>query len=99
MFFEITESELNQVYTSYFEPEGPLRLKIIPSKQKKKYLALVHICRLFEKGKQYSEKEVNEILIDVYFDYVSLRRSLIDYKFMERTTDGRAYWVIDNERN
>ncbi len=97
MFFEVIESELEQVFLSYFEPVGPLRLKIIPSKQKKKYLALIYISRLFEKGIHYSEKEVNEILIDVYFDYVSLRRDLIDYKFMERTKDGKAYWVKENE--
>lgn len=97
MFFEYTEEELAQVFISYFEQEKPLKLKMMPAKEKKKYLALIYIVRLFEIEINYSEKEVNEILIDVYYDYVSLRRYLVDYQFLKRTTDGRKYWVNVNE--
>lgn len=45
----------------------------------------------FEAGKTYSEKEVNEILKTVHADFVSLRRHLIEYGFMNRHNDGSEY--------
>jgi hypothetical protein len=54
---------------------------------------LEEISKNFSKGKTYSEKEVNRILQRVYEDYVSLRRALVEYGFIERTNDGRKYWL------
>ena len=46
----------------------------------------------FEPGRTYTEKEVNGILRDIFDDYVTLRRYLIEYGFLERTRDCRTYW-------
>ncbi len=91
--FAITEEENDAILRAYFPegPEGPL--KEFPKKEKRKVAILRHILRRFDPAKTYTEKEVNQILKTVYDDYVTLRRYLIDYGFMDRHADGSAYWV------
>ena len=90
--FEFTDMELEKIKTGYFESITPLKLRLFPPKQKKKYIVLKVIMTVIE-DKTYSEKELNAILEDIYPDYVTIRRALIDYRLMERTTDGRKYWI------
>ncbi|MFE0442266.1 MULTISPECIES: DUF2087 domain-containing protein [Aerococcus] len=45
------------------------------------------------KNRIYSEKEVNEILKPIYTDFAIIRRSLIDYGFMEHNQDCTEYWI------
>jgi len=47
----------------------------------------------FDSSEKYTEKEVNQILESVYPDFVTLRRYLIEYGFLDRTADGSKYWV------
>jgi len=47
----------------------------------------------FQPGKNYSESEVNDTLKLYYEDYVTVRRYLIQYKFMNRDKTGDSYWV------
>ncbi|MCI1580038.1 MAG: DUF2087 domain-containing protein, partial [Clostridium beijerinckii] len=68
-------------------------LKSYPAREKKKIIVLEEISRNFSKGKQYSEKEINRILKRVYEDYVTIRRALIEYGFIERKKDGSSYWI------
>ncbi|WP_434060193.1 DUF2087 domain-containing protein [Peribacillus simplex] len=49
----------------------------------------------FQKGKYYTEKEVNEVLKDIFDDFVMIRRYLIDYKLLNRNKEGTRYWVVD----
>lgn len=53
----------------------------------------------FEANQQYSEKEVNAIIqaIILFEDYVLIRRELIDFGYLGRTNDGRAYWLVNRE--
>ena len=44
-------------------------------------------------GVRYSEKKVNEILLHYSDDTARLRRSLVDFGFMDRQGGGRDYWV------
>ena len=79
-----------------FSSMSPLVLKTFDFKKKreeKRILILKTIVGQFEKGKKYTNKEVDAILKEIYDDYVTIRRSLIDYGFMERTGDNREYWV------
>lgn len=50
----------------------------------------------FESDKKYTEKEVNEIIKYwiLFEDYVLLRRELVDYHYLDRTSDGRSYWRV-----
>lgn len=40
-----------------------------------------------------TEKDINKILKRVYEDYVTIRRALIEYGFIERSNDCSTYWV------
>ena len=91
--FIITQEESEKVLKTYFKNGLDGGIDSIPSKEKKKIIILQLIIKRFELGKTYSEKEVNTILKTVNVDYVSLRRYLIEYGFMDRTDDGSSYWV------
>lgn len=47
----------------------------------------------FDKNYEYSEKEVNRILQRMYDDYVTLRRALVEYGFLDRSNDCSVYRV------
>ena len=90
--YEITQQEEQKILSTVFASMQPLRLKTFPPKEKKKVVILRTIAKEFEEGIRYSEVQVNEILKDIYPDYVTLRRYLIEYDYLERTRDGSAYW-------
>ncbi|MTV49971.1 DUF2087 domain-containing protein [Heliobacillus mobilis] len=89
----ITEAEAEKVLRSCFKEglEGPLTR--FPDKEKRRIIILNHLIRKFAQNRKYNEKEVNEIIKEVYPDYAIIRRCFIDYGFMERADDGSAYWV------
>lgn len=91
--YSIEKNEREKVLSTYFKNGLDGGIDTIPSKEKKKLIILQHILMRFENGKHYSEKEVNEILKTVHEDFVSLRRHLIEYGFMERNDDGSEYWL------
>lgn len=66
------------------------RLTQIPAQQKKKQVILEHIVTEFEPRREYSEREVNHILLDFNEDYASLRRFLIEFNLLKR--EGTRYW-------
>lgn len=76
----------------YFKEDN--KLKQWPSKKQNKLLVLEFLSGLFEQGKTYSEKEVNEILnrVHTFNDAPLLRRELFDNGFLDRTRDCRQYW-------
>ncbi len=91
----ITEEEKQHIVETFFSSTHPLVLKSFSPKEKKKVVILGKIAEQFEYGKKYSECEVNEILKPIYDDYMTVRRYLIMYGFMERTRDGRQYWLTN----
>ena len=91
--YVITEQEKEHILETSFTSLKPLKLKAFSPKEKKKVVILVKIAEQFERGKKYSEKEVNQILAAIYHDYVTLRRYLVMYGFMERMKDGSKYWL------
>ncbi|AUD65280.1 hypothetical protein BK011_06110 [Tenericutes bacterium MZ-XQ] len=97
MSFEITEKDFKEAEQRYIDTLNPLVLKVFPAKEKKKYVLLTYIIKLFKKGIQYTEKEINEILKPVYEDYVIIRRYLVDYDFLDRLDNGKAYWVKEKK--
>ena len=75
----------------YFQNE---KLHVWPSKRAVRAKVINHFGSLFEIGRIYSEKEINNILLDnhSFNDPVFLRRELIDMGILSRTEDGRQYW-------
>lgn len=66
------------------------RLVHMPTKRNKRLDLLDHLAQQFEPGRRYSEREVNALLVQVSQDYVTLRRYLVDERFLDRA-DGE-YW-------
>lgn len=94
--YNMTEAENEKILEKYFIHglNGPI--KSFDMKEKNKLVILRQIVKRFEKSRIYSEKEVNEILKNAYEDFVTLRRYLIEYGFMDRKPDGSQYWLKDN---
>ncbi len=90
--FEITEEERQKLMKQLFCSLEPLKLKTFPPKAKKKVVILAAIAEKFERGRKYTEKEVNAIIKDIFDDYVTIRRFLIMYGHLDRTRDGSEYW-------
>lgn len=95
--FDITELDILKVKETLLISRNPLKIKLFPAKEKRKYILLGMMCLLFDKEKKYNEKEVNDILREIYDDYATLRRYLIIYRFLDRTPDGSSYWVIADQ--
>ena len=90
--YGITEAEKKKTISTYFDETGALRQ--LPAREKKKIIVLCEIIRNFKPGQVYSEAEVNRVLKRIYeTDYVSIRRYLIEYGFMDRSDDCSAYRV------
>lgn len=70
-------------------PNG--HLKTIPAQRKKLLIILRWIVRDFDIGKQYTEKEVNQILARYHEDTASLRREMIGSHLLARKPEG-VYW-------
>lgn len=90
--YVITEEEERTILDNVFLSLEPLKLKVFSKKEKKKIVILRRIAAEFRPGVQYTEPQVNDILREIWHDFVTVRRYLIEYGYMERTRDGSAYW-------
>jgi hypothetical protein len=66
------------------------RLTEVPMKESKRRIVLERIAIEFEPGRRYDEKEVNVIVGRFFNDYATIRRYLVDEKFLDR--DHGEYW-------
>lgn len=91
--FAITTAENEAIIKRYFPegPDGPL--SEFPTKEKRRVIIIAQLAKRFETGRKYTEEEVNTILKAAFHDYVTLRRYLIEYGFLDRLADGSSYWV------
>ncbi len=69
-----------------------------PKKKLEKEAVLKYLHTKFEVGKTYTEQEVNTIITKwhLFSDYALLRRELFNHYLLERTPDGRQYWVCES---
>ncbi len=95
--YKLTTDENEKLLKNLFVhgPKGPI--KSFAVREKNKLVILREICKRFESNRTYSEKEVNEILKTAHEDFVTLRRYMIEYGFMERKDDGSQYWIKTEE--
>ena len=66
------------------------RLTQIPTQHAKRLVVLDHICRVFDIGVRYPEREVNAMLRAFHPDYAALRRYLVEDGFLSR--EANIYW-------
>ncbi|MBF4693984.1 DUF2087 domain-containing protein [Fusibacter ferrireducens] len=91
--YQVTTEEANDILKHMFTSLEPLKLKTFSTKEKKKLVILKQIAATLDPQKHYTEKELNTILKAIYPDFVTLRRYLIEYGFMDRSKDGAEYWL------
>jgi len=87
-----TEKEESAILKKCFSSEDPLILYKFPKKEKDKLIILKKIALLFTIERKYSEAEVNAIIEKIYGDFATIRRYLIEYKFLNRKNDCSEYW-------
>lgn len=83
---------------AYFDGD---KLRIFPRKWRMKLEVLNYLMTFFPQDKKatFTEKEVNAILFQHCQDYVTIRRALIDFQYLQRQDDGGLYWVKHYERS
>jgi ArsR family transcriptional regulator, arsenate/arsenite/antimonite-responsive transcriptional repressor len=69
----------------------------IPAQKQKRWIVFEQILNEFEFGKDYTEKEVNEIIQKYNMDYCSIRRSFIEENVMNRKD--YVYSITENYDN
>ncbi|MGG1514185.1 metalloregulator ArsR/SmtB family transcription factor [Paenibacillus oryzisoli] len=78
-----SQASLEQsVLRNFFTQDG--KLKHIPAQLKKKLIVLTHLAGQLEKGRSYTEKELNQWIERFHPDFATLRRELIMHHFMYR---------------
>ena len=66
------------------------RLTKLPAQHKKRWIVYEEILGLFEPGRRYQERELNELIQTVFDDYCTVRRELVDEGALRR--EDRVYW-------
>lgn len=91
--YAITAEEQKKILEKYFSGglKGPLNK--FPPKEKQRIVVLRSIAERLDSNTTYSENQLNEILKEIYEDYVLVRRYLIEYALLDRKADGSAYWI------
>jgi hypothetical protein len=98
--YKITEDENVKILRKYFSQGVRGKLKTFTMQEKHKIVVLREIVKRFDAGRIYTERELNEILKDIYEDdYVAIRRYLIEYGFMDRKKDCSEYWIKEISDN
>ena len=83
---------MEEVKIKYFKND---KLMMIPKKEKHKLLVLQIVLEMLKaKSLEFTEKELNEAIKEIYPDYSLIRRYLVDYKFLERDNYGRMYKIV-----
>ncbi|WP_040203734.1 DUF2087 domain-containing protein [Neobacillus jeddahensis] len=91
--YAITAEEQAQILQKFLPDGGTGRLTTFPPKEKQRLVVLREMTKHLESKRNYSEKELNQILMTIYDDYVMIRRYLIEYGLIDRTADGSQYWL------
>ena len=83
---------MEEVKIKYFKNN---KLMTIPKKEKNKIPVLQIVLEMLkERSFEFTEKELNEAIKEIYLDYSLIRRYLVDYKFLERDNYGRIYKIV-----
>lgn len=83
--------DLGHILRNFLDAAG--KLTAFPAKRKMKYYALFYLAAKFEAGRDYTEREVNDLLLDwhTFADPATLRRELYNARFLDRSLDGKVY--------
>ena len=87
--------ELEYILRNFLDAAG--KLTAFPAKRKMKVYALFYLAGKFEAEREYTEREVNDLLLDwhSFADPATLRRELYEYRFLHRSRDGKVYRLAE----
>ena len=88
---------MKEILKSFLDSEG--RLTAYPSKRKMKLYALIYIAEKIEKGRVFTEKEINAVLNNwhTFDDPATLRRELYTHRFLDRDSCGKEYKIEEHQ--
>ena len=91
--------EYEKKLQKYYNEEG--KLIQYPTKRPMREIALTRIAEHFEADRDYTEKEVNEIIRSciAFTDVELIRREMFQYRFIGRLRDGSKYWLEKDKIN
>jgi hypothetical protein len=78
-----------KVLRDFFDGE---RLKEIPASRKKREVVLRQLATKFKPGKRYTERQVNQVLLQHHPDPATLRRELVGASLLQR--EQSVYWRL-----
>ncbi|WP_091190048.1 metalloregulator ArsR/SmtB family transcription factor [Paenibacillus catalpae] len=82
---EELERMKQSVIKNFFTASG--QLKSIPAQLKKKLIVLEFMVSKLEKGRKYTEKELNAFIKGYHEDFATIRREFIMHQFMFRENE------------
>jgi RimJ/RimL family protein N-acetyltransferase len=94
--FEVSPTEVKTVLTTFCSSLDPLILTPLPAREKHKWILIAAVSREFEPQREYSEKEIMAVLKPMNPDPITIRRYLVDYRFLWRTRDGSQYGKVEH---
>ena len=89
--------ELTHILQNFLDANG--KLMAFPAKRKMKLYALLYLSQKIPADTDFSEREINDILLDwhTFADPATLRRELYDYRFLDRSRDGKVYHLAETQ--
>lgn len=89
--------ELTHILRNFLDAEG--KLTAFPAKRKMKLYALLYLAQKIPADTDFTEREINDILLDwhTFADPATLRRELYDYRFLDRSRDGKVYRLAQKQ--
>jgi hypothetical protein len=70
------------VLRNFVDSDG--RIRELPARAAKREVVLEYVVERFEPEREYSEREVNDVLVELFDDHVTLRRYLVDAELLTR---------------
>jgi ArsR family transcriptional regulator len=89
---EVQEDAYRKKVLKTFFDKG--RLKQLPTQLKKRLIILERLADEFEPERQYTELEVNQMLLEFHEDVALLRREMVELGYMQR--DRGIYWRVSD---
>ena len=89
--------ELTHILRNFLDATG--KLTAFPAKRKMKLYALLYLAQKIPADTDLTEREINDILLDwhTFADPATLRRELYDYRFLDRSRDGKVYRLAEKQ--
>lgn len=89
--------DLEQILKNFLD--GQKRLVSFPAKRKMKLYTLLYLAQKIPADRDFTEQEINDILLDwhTFADPATLRRELYDYRFLDRSRDGKVYRLAEKK--